>query len=110
MAMRAAGHIGAALAVIASQHVGRADIEVFAPRVGDDFGEGGAVAEAEIKALRADRRHHMRGFADQRDAPARACIRGFDRERKHAAAPSTVIAPRSEWARRSISAESAASG
>ena len=56
------------------------------PRVGDDLGNGGAVAQAEIEALRADRRHHVRRLADERDAPARKRMRRLDRERKDAAA------------------------
>ena len=56
------------------------------PRIGDDFGDGGAIAQAEIESLRADRRHDMRGFADQRDAAARKGLGGLDRQRKNAAA------------------------
>ena len=82
---------------------------MFAVRLGNEFGEGGGVAKSEVETLRPNRRHHMRGFADQRDARAPEGMRGFDCERKHAAAALDRAAPKSEWARRSIRRISSAS-
>ncbi len=53
---------------------------------GHNFGDAGGVAKPEIEPLRADRRHHMGCFADERDAIARNGIGGLDREREDAAA------------------------
>ena len=49
------------------------------------FADGGRIAQPEIKSLRADRRNHMRGLADQRDALVAKAQRGGDAERKQAA-------------------------
>src|SRR6202035_3995553 len=81
-----AHRIGAALRVVARQHLRRTDIEALPPGVGYELGDGGAVAQAEIEALRTDRRHDVGGFADERDAGAGKGVRGLDRERKNAAA------------------------
>ena len=75
-----------------------------------ELADGRGIAQAEIEPLRADRRDHMRGFADERDAVAPRNARGLDAEREQRrgrARPS--ILPRIECARRSISAASAAS-
>ena len=54
--------------VVAGEQVSRAPtIAAGAVRRGDEFGDGGGVAQAEIEPLRADRRHDVGGFADQRD-------------------------------------------
>ena len=63
-----------------------ADIASVAVGGDHELADGGGVAQPEIEALRADRRDHVRGFADQRDAPRAEAPRGLDRERKHAAA------------------------
>ena len=68
--------IGAAAPIVSGEHVGAADVAAVALRLDREFADGGGVAQAEIEALRADRRNDMRGFADQRDAAARrSCAR-----------------------------------
>jgi len=81
-----AGRVGPALGVVAREQARRAEVEILPARVGDELGERCRVAQAEIEALRAKRRHHVRRLADQRNAPAGKGMRGLDRERKHAAA------------------------
>src|SRR5215831_5304699 len=56
------------------------------PRRDRQLADGGGIAQAEIEALRADRRHDMAGFADQGDAAVREAARSLDRERKGATA------------------------
>ena len=50
------------------------------------LGNIGGIAQSEIEALRADRRHHMGGFADQRDAVAGELLGPLDRQREQMAA------------------------
>ena len=50
------------------------------------FADSGGIAQTEIEALGADRRYHVRGFADQRDALVGKTPRGGDAERKQPAA------------------------
>ena len=53
---------------ITLQHLRRAGIFAGGHGVAHDVGDIGGVAQPHVEALRADRRQHMRGFADQRDA------------------------------------------
>ena len=48
--------------------------------------DGRGVAQAEVEALRADRRNDMGGLADQGDPPRSEMRCGLDHERKDAAA------------------------
>ena len=59
-----------------------ADVVAVAARRDRELGDGGGVAQAEIEALRADRRDHVAGLADQRDPPRRETARRLDAERK----------------------------
>ena len=103
-------HVGAAQRVVARQQIGRADIAAVAARRHHELADGGGVAQAEIEALRADRRNEMRGFADQRDAVrARSCRAVSTASGKTPRPGSTAILPRIECERRSISSLSAAS-
>src|SRR5277367_52504 len=81
----AAGHIGPALPLVTREHVGPSNIQLVTPRIGDDLGDGGGVAQPEIEALRADRRHDMRGFAYECDTLAGKGTGRLDRKRKNAA-------------------------
>ena len=47
-----------------------------------DLGKIGCVAQSEIEALRADRRHHVGGFTDQCDVSPANLPRLLDRQRK----------------------------
>ncbi len=51
-----------------------------------ELADGRRIAQAEIEALRTDRRHHMRGLADQRHAPRGELRCGLDRQGKYATA------------------------
>ena len=51
-------------------------------RVLHDLGDIGGVAQSHIQALRADRRQHVGGFANQRDAMPGKLLGLLDRERK----------------------------
>ncbi len=82
---RAAADIGAAHFVVARQHVRAADVVAAAMGSDRKFADGGGIAQAEIEALRADRRDDMRGFADQRDALAGEMPRSCHGKRKQAA-------------------------
>ena len=65
---RAARHVGAPQRVVAREQIVGADVAAVAARRHHELADGGGVAQAEIEALRADRRNEMRGLADQRDA------------------------------------------
>src|SRR4051812_46832704 len=54
-------------------------------RLGHQLGNRRGIAQAQVQSLRADRRDHMRGLADQRDATATEALRGLNGKRKHAA-------------------------
>ena len=54
-------------------------------RLRHQFGDGRDIAQAEIKALRADRRQRVRGFADQHQPMRGELVRGLDPQRKLAA-------------------------
>ena len=64
----AAGDIAAPRRIVALEHLRRARIFARQHRVAHDVGDIGGVAQSHVQALRADRRQHMGGFADQRDA------------------------------------------
>ena len=83
---RAAGHVGAAHLVIAGGELVGADVAAIAAGGHHQLGDRRRVAQPEIEALGADRRHHMGRLADERDPPGAAVPRGLDREREHAAA------------------------
>ena len=109
-AKRAALHVGAAQRVVARQQVWRADVAAVAARRHHEFADGGGVAQAEIEALRADRRDEMGGLADERDAVLRRSVRTVSTASGNTPRPgSTVILPRIECERCSISSLSAAS-
>ena len=54
--------------LVARQDSGRAGVLAERDCVACDVGDIGRVAQSQIEALRADRRHHVSGFADQSDA------------------------------------------
>ena len=64
----AAGDVGAPRRIIALQHRRRAGSSPDGHRLAHDVGDVGGVAQPHVEALGADRRQHVRGFADQRDA------------------------------------------
>src|SRR5262249_16006347 len=77
-------NVGAAFRIIAREHFRAAEIFAVLVRIGHDFRDGGRIANAEIESLRADRRHHMRGFADKHYAVATKTLGGLPRKRKYA--------------------------
>ncbi len=81
----AAADVGAAQAVVAREQGGAADVTAVAVRFDGQLADGGGVAQAQIEPLRADRRDHVGGFADERDATVAEAPRGGDGERKQAA-------------------------
>ena len=107
---RAALDVGAARGVVAREQVGRAGIAAAAARLDRQLADGRGVAQAEVEALRADRRNGMRRFADQRDAIERErAARSRSRAGKRRGPARRAILPRIECERRSISSASAAS-
>ena len=82
---RAAGDVAPAHAVIARQQPGCSDIAAAPMRFHHQFADGRGIAQAKVQALRADRRDHMRGFADQHDAARRKRLGGLGAEREHPA-------------------------
>ena len=55
-------------ALIALQHVRRAEIEAEPRRIDDHFGQRRDVLQSHIEPLAGDRMDDVRGVADQRDA------------------------------------------
>ena len=55
-------------ALVALEHVERADILAEPVGLDDDLGQGGGILEAEIEALSGDRVDAVRGVAGKRDA------------------------------------------
>ena len=78
----AAQDVGAPRRIVAFQHLRRAGIFARRDRLPHDLGDIGGIAQSHVQALRADRRHHMRGLADQRDAMLRELPGLLDRQRK----------------------------
>ena len=106
----ARGDVGAALRVVARHHFRSADIAAGAIGFDRQFGDRRGVAQAEIEPLRADRREAVRGFADQCNAAARQnCVAVSAASGKKPRPGSSVILPRIECERASISSSSAAS-
>ena len=94
--------VGAAHAVVAREQGGRPDVVALAVRRDRQLGDRRGVAQAEIESLRADRRDHVRGLADQRDAVrAEACVPSRCSSGKAPRSGSTAILPRIECERRS---------
>ena len=83
---RAALHVGTPQRVVARKKTVVADVAAVAARRHDQFADGRGIAQPEIEPLRADRRHQMGGFADQRNAIEPERADGFDRQREYAAA------------------------
>ena len=80
------GHgVEAPPALIALEHVRRADIEPEPRGVGDRFGQRRDVAQAHVEALPGDRMNDVRGVADQRQPLGDEAARGEQAERKGAA-------------------------
>ena len=87
-------------ALVAPQHLERADVEPEPVRVDDRLGQRRGVAKAEIEALPGDRMDAVRGVAEQREARPHEIARQRQAERIGAArAPSSSIAP-SRWPKR----------
>src|SRR6185312_7207009 len=82
----AAADIGAAYLFVPREHQLAAIVLTGAMRLAGELGNGRGVAQAQVQALRADRRHDMRRLADQNDAVARKRTRRHDAEREEAAA------------------------
>src|SRR5690242_13707175 len=59
-------------AVIVGEHI--AEISLGAPGINDEFGNRDGVAQSKVEALSADRRDHVSGFANQRDAIGRKLL------------------------------------
>ncbi len=82
------GHgVEAAPALIALEHIGRADVEPEPGGVGDCLRQGGDVAQAHVESLPGDRMNDVRGVADQRQTIGDERARGEQAERKSAARP-----------------------
>src|SRR5581483_5910838 len=62
-------HVRSTRRMVVAQHFLAADVAAVRMRGGSAVGERRRVAQAEIEALGADRRDHVRGLADQRYAP-----------------------------------------
>ena len=65
---------------------GRAGILALQHRLPRNVGDIGGIAQPHVETLRADRRQHMRGFADQRDALPGELPGLLDRQRKQVTA------------------------
>ena len=81
----AAGDIGTPGRIVAVQERRRARIFTRNDRVPHGVGDVAGVAQSHVQALRADRRQHMSGFADQRDAMLRESSGPLDGKRKQMA-------------------------
>ena len=92
-----AGDIGAPRRIVALQHLRRAGILARQHRLPHDIGDIGGIAQSHVQALRADRRQHMGGFADQRDTRLARIVRGCSIASGNRCRPgSTVMRPRME--------------
>ena len=91
-------------ALVALEHIGRADIEAEPRRVDDRLGQRRDIAQAHVEALPGDRMNDVRGVADQRERSAmktRAVNRPSGKARR---GPTTSMSPRCRPKRFSSSA------
>ena len=68
--------------MVTPQDMRRAGILAIGPGSVHDIGNVGGIAQTHVKALCADRRQHMCGFADQRNAMPGKWRGRFDRKWK----------------------------
>ena len=80
---------------VARQHLRRAGVLAGRASRRDDTGDDRRHRADPIEALRADRRQHMRGFADQRDARSANC-RGRSNASGNRCRPGSTVSGR-EW-------------
>ena len=85
--VRAQKNVAPARGCIGFQRLRGADVVPERARVFQNFGEGGAVPQTEVQALRGERRKDVRGFADERDAMAGKTIGAHPRHGEKAARP-----------------------